>query len=316
MSPSKLHSTVSSASVPSIPPPSASIPSTIADGIGSQAVTGSKTDAVSNRLKIRSLFSAIKKSESPQPNLLTTPTTTATDNTCNKSLLSSTSAPHFTSAGFSQLPPPPPRTSSPLPSLLIEDITPVEPIDSNKRQLSPCVVSNVERNGLGPPHSTLVASSQPLLVRYPASHQKSDIEPLQEVESTLIVSIPRHLIPNFAQAVSPDNFPVVSISRKYFDSLPSNNRLHPMAMNDKELPPSSSPSPVGLSHSCAPSIGLPPGRLKQAMVGVPMGCSNGVDGCLGANGVWYEWTEYIPGTHEEMVTVLPYVYIDGWEQSP
>ena len=323
---------VSSASVSSASPSTsilstASLHSTpIADGVGSTG--GSKSDAVSNRLKIRSLFSAIKKSESPQPNLITPlpPTTTATDSTSignSKTLFSSTSAPHFTSASFSQPILPPPRTSSPLPSLLIEDITPVEPTDANKRQLSPH--TNVDRNGLGPPLPTLIANSQPLLVRFPASHQKSDereLEAEQVVENTFIVSIPRHLIIlNVARPVSPD-LPqplLVSISRKYYDSLPSNNRLHPMAINDKALPKfptPTSPSPVDLSLSCAPSIGAPPGRLKQTIVGVPMGCSLGVDGCLGANGVWYDWTEYIPGTHEEMVTVLPYVYIDGCEQSP
>ena len=76
------------------------------------------------------------------------------------------------------------------------------------------------------------------------------------------------------------------------------------------------PCPVEPSHSCVPSTGPPPGRLKQTVVGVPMDCSNGIDGCLGADGVWYKWTEYIPSTHEGIVTVLPYVYIDGWEQSP
>ena len=125
VSPTEVHPvlpTVSSASLLSVPT-SASLPSSItqisstatlpspptttADGIGSQAVTGSKSDAVFNRLKKRSLFSAIKKSESPQPptaSPIPPPTTaTATNSTSsNRSLLSTTSAPLFTTAGFSQ----------------------------------------------------------------------------------------------------------------------------------------------------------------------------------------------------------------------
>ena len=45
---------------------------------------------------------------------------------------------------------------------------------------------------------------------------------------------------------------------------------------------------------------------------MPEGSVVGVDGCLGRDGLWYEWTEYIPG-EELSVTVLPYVYIDGVE---
>ena len=225
---------------------------------------------------------------------------------------------------------PPPKTSSPLPILLI-DITPVEPTDSNKRQLSSHTVGNVDRNGLGP-NSTMITNSQPnLLVRFPVPCQKSserEFDAVQEeLGSTFIVSIPRHLVrvsPKVARSVSPD-FPqplIVSIDRRYFDSIPSNNRSHPMAMIDKaaqslpKLLQPTLPCPVEPSHSCVPSTGPPPGRLKQTVVGVPMDCSNGIDGCLGADGVWYKWTEYIPSTHEGIVTVLPYVYIDGWEQSP
>ena len=43
---------------------------------------------------------------------------------------------------------------------------------------------------------------------------------------------------------------------------------------------------------------------------VPPGASPGVDGCMGNDGCWYAWTDMIPG-HDEAVTVLPYIYIDG-----
>lgn len=38
----------------------------------------------------------------------------------------------------------------------------------------------------------------------------------------------------------------------------------------------------------------------------------GVHGCIGHDGLWYSWADPIPGD-DSSVTVLPYVYIDGWE---
>ena len=43
---------------------------------------------------------------------------------------------------------------------------------------------------------------------------------------------------------------------------------------------------------------------------VPLGARPGVDGCMGTDGFWYEWTEHI-SSHGEGVTIFPYVYIDG-----
>ena len=45
---------------------------------------------------------------------------------------------------------------------------------------------------------------------------------------------------------------------------------------------------------------------------MPLESVPGVHGCLGPDGLWYDWTEPIPGSATS-VTVLPYVYIDGWE---
>ena len=38
----------------------------------------------------------------------------------------------------------------------------------------------------------------------------------------------------------------------------------------------------------------------------------GMHGCIGPDGLWYEWTAAIPG-QEPCVTMLPYVYVDGWD---
>ena len=44
----------------------------------------------------------------------------------------------------------------------------------------------------------------------------------------------------------------------------------------------------------------------------PVDVVPGVDGCLGPDGAWYDWTRHIP-SQDFSVTVLPYVYIDGLE---
>ena len=38
----------------------------------------------------------------------------------------------------------------------------------------------------------------------------------------------------------------------------------------------------------------------------------GIHGCIGPDGLWYDWTTAIPG-QEPCVTMLPYVYVDGWD---
>lgn len=58
------------------------------------------------------------------------------------------------------------------------------------------------------------------------------------------------------------------------------------------------------------STGAPSGRLKCE---IPDNCREGMDGCLGRNGIWYNWTDYIPSQEESGVIILPYVYVDGLE---
>lgn len=41
----------------------------------------------------------------------------------------------------------------------------------------------------------------------------------------------------------------------------------------------------------------------------PEGVCPGVDGCIGLDGYWYEWTEHIM-SHDAEVTVMPYVYFE------
>ena len=47
--------------------------------------------------------------------------------------------------------------------------------------------------------------------------------------------------------------------------------------------------------------------------GIPTGCVPGIDGHLGQDGCWYDWTKAIPPIDRASVTVLPYVYIDDWD---
>ncbi len=41
----------------------------------------------------------------------------------------------------------------------------------------------------------------------------------------------------------------------------------------------------------------------------PVGACAGVDGCVGVDGYWYEWTDHMLGL-DAKVTVMPYVYFD------
>lgn len=41
----------------------------------------------------------------------------------------------------------------------------------------------------------------------------------------------------------------------------------------------------------------------------PEGVCPGVDGCIGPDGYWYEWTDPMVSNHTE-VTVMPYVYFE------
>ena len=301
---------------------------------------GSTSDPVVNRLKKRSLFSAVKKAASPQPptttTTITTTTTTPPSNTSGITShlsTSSTVAPGFVTIQQ--------RTSS-LPPLQIEDITPVEPAEpseNNRRQLTSADSSNaVDRFGieLHSSDSKLSTNLPLLMVRFPVSHPVNSAlgELNEDKESSFIVSIPRHLVQTRASAAgaqptSPE-LPlslIVRINKQCFTSVPSNDRLHPVATQGDghatkslpelpepdfstwpDLPTSESVNLAGVS-----STGAPSGRLKLPTFGIPEGCIDGVDGCLGPSGVWYEWTEYIPSVQETAVTVLPYVYVDGWD---
>ena len=52
--------------------------------------------------------------------------------------------------------------------------------------------------------------------------------------------------------------------------------------------------------------GVLPYKLKPPL------CQPGIDGCIGCDGNWYSWPDYMPGV-DDNVTVLPYVYIDDWD---
>lgn len=56
-------------------------------------------------------------------------------------------------------------------------------------------------------------------------------------------------------------------------------------------------------------------RGPQENTGVPLGCVPGIDGHIGQDGSWYNWTKHMPSMDGTTVTVLPYVYVDGWEMA-
>ena len=46
---------------------------------------------------------------------------------------------------------------------------------------------------------------------------------------------------------------------------------------------------------------------------VPAGCVPGINGHIGQDGYWYDWTKAMPPIDGTSVTVLPYVYLDDWD---
>ena len=46
----------------------------------------------------------------------------------------------------------------------------------------------------------------------------------------------------------------------------------------------------------------------------PEGVCPGVDGCIGMDGYWYDWTEHMFSNDAE-VTVMPYVYFEDCDDS-
>lgn len=48
---------------------------------------------------------------------------------------------------------------------------------------------------------------------------------------------------------------------------------------------------------------------KMPRLPPPEGACPGVDGCIGLDGYWYNWTEHI-SSHENEVTIMPYIYIE------
>ena len=67
-----------------------------------------------------------------------------------------------------------------------------------------------------------------------------------------------------------------------------------------------SPTPV-VAVEEVPDGGEPEQRIMPC--DLPPGARPGVDGCIGNDGNWYDWTDHIQGYGPD-VTVLPYVYID------
>eukprot|EP00731_Ephydatia_muelleri_P019126 Em0011g1166a len=70
-----------------------------------------------------------------------------------------------------------------------------------------------------------------------------------------------------------------------------------------------------LAQSAVTSAGETTIRRPQDNAGVPMGCVPGIDGHVGQDGSWYDWTKAMPPMDGTTVTVLPYVYVDGWDMA-
>jgi hypothetical protein len=106
----------------------------------------------------------------------------------------------------------------------------------------------------------------------------------------------------------------ISLSKLPLPPMVNDSSLHyvtvtvPQYKSDLSISAAASPSSataMDFSQSVLFS-GLPAGRLK------PQDCIEGVDGCYGIDRGWYSWTDVIPN-EEPAVTVLPYVFIDGFD---
>lgn len=139
--------------------------------------------------------------------------------------------------------------------------------------------------------SSLVVSISLALISFPSRQSliEPPFQPEVNITSPLIVQIKRSLL-NTPRNISPVHFPLPS---KPISS------LLPNTVNET----------VNYTHTLP---GAPSGRLKSD--NIPEFCTAGIDGCLSVDGMWYHWTDVIPH-NEPVVTILPYVYIDGLELS-
>lgn len=311
-----------SCATPSSPPTSSM------DSAAGQKRVGTIPGAASNRVRLHYRLSAVKKNSPPQPQPPLPPPA---------SLLP---PPAAVTLALPQPTGSQPKMTSPPPALCVEDVTPVDIIEQfNEKQLSTDTGNTVDSSGIGS-HPTCSMDTEPLMVRVPVPFHRGGGN---DEGSSFVVSLPRRLVqapagtPSTGQSEScvPESMEttpplIVSIDKQYF-TLAVNDRVHPMALGEDERS-SESPLEVVQTTSCATiemlqfesfeqlssvsSMGAPSGRLKTPSVhGIPVESVDGVDGCLGRDGVWYRWTDFIPSQDESVVSVLPYVYVDGWDFS-
>ena len=139
----------------------------------------------------------------------------------------------------------------------------------------------------------------------------------------LLVTIPRHAV-KLSRDVPPDKLDQVgkyqlehpfSLIVHVDRSLLKLNEAHTTSHDINRFPQSQkSPSSFGTVNSSINDLDSlaedAPTASKRPRL-MPTNFVPGVHGCVGRDGHWYQWTEAIPG-EDAMVTVLPYIYIDGW----
>jgi len=242
-----------------------------------------------NRTKVQQMLSKLKRG--PQPALQTTATPTvppasSLDSLCN----SSSNCPLQVSKSPSPVPP----SNGTLSEGCSSALTLSFPLNScAPRQRAPAVA--------GKKVNSLVVKLPRQHLRVSRTDGSSTGTKISSWEGNCTTSAV-HELP--AAPTTPLSL-LVSIDTSLLLETSSSSQTH-IPLSSKDLTQHSSTQALNGLASLSPELDSPYPHLK------PTELAPGVDGCLGQDGFWYNWTQAIPSEGFSVV-VLPYVYIDGLE---
>lgn len=267
-------------------------------------------DAQSNRKKILNKLSRLKKTPRITPPSQSIPST-----------LSSSSVPFLSNSEDIQQVTTSPHTST---DVVTSSIAATKNIDlsampiSNGMSHDPLII-RLPLTQL-PQQQTTEDEPTNLIVSIPLDAVRLSWQPYPAIPPSLIVSIKRSLLSRtVGQAQSRDQLiqkrehDFVSVDSTLYSVSPSKSITTLQCHSVQHIKSEDESMDVDSPNVFSLHIGAPSGRLKS--LGPPNDCVIGIDGCQGDDGLWYSWTESIPSMNGLSVTVLPYVYIDGYEES-
>lgn len=199
-----------------------------------------------------------------------------------------------------------PPSSSPA-AILVETAVPSLPVSLPLNSVVQDLVVRIPLVHLKPSKTlgvTQAAGTTPIVGHTEREKERERDQKIPEKKSrALIVSVSRLLLDRHLQSS-----PLLSESSMFgggtYSTLPVQEGDQDSPPQLQDLPPCSmSPQRRTLSPCQSPG-----------QVCVPNGHCPGVHGCYGSDGLWYGWTEPILGK-DFAVNVLPYVYIDGLDET-